>query len=161
MPKKQIIKLSQNSVDFGDEMLGLYLGVWDNTDGTTIPAPYSGDEFISIIEGVGESVNDIPWQETSDGHRKKVLYQNHNQTFTAGIWQSKGFNTSLMSFSYNEFIMIKQGKLICTDDLGVEHKINAGEALFIPQGVRCSWLAQGKITLHFVQIKLVNSPLPV
>ena len=97
--------------------------------------------------------DDIPWQKTSDGHRKKVLYQNHNQTFTCGIWQSKGFNTSVMSFPYNEFIIIKLGNLICTDDKGIEHKISAGEALFIPQGVSCSWQTQGKITIHFAQIK--------
>ena len=94
-----------------------------------------------------------PWQETSDGHRKKVLYQNHNKTFTSGIWESDGFSTSAISFPYNEFIIIKQGNLICTDDAGVENKVSEGEALFIPQGVNCSWQAQDKVSIHFVQIK--------
>lgn len=97
--------------------------------------------------------NATPWHSTSDGHNKKVLYQNHNQTFTSGIWQSKGFNTDTITFPYNEFITVKQGSLSCIDKDGVEHKVSAGEALFIPEGVCCSWQAQEKITLHFAQIK--------
>lgn len=97
--------------------------------------------------------HEAPWKSTSDGHNKKVLYQNHNQTFTSGVWQSKGFDTELISFPYNEFFSVKQGSLVCTDAEGVKHKINAGEALFIPQGARCSWQAKEKITLHFAQIK--------
>ncbi len=97
--------------------------------------------------------SEIPWQQTSDGHGKKVLYQNHNQTFTSGVWQSKGFNTGKITFPYNEFIIINQGSLTCADDKGVEHKITAGQALFVPQGTRCSWQAKEKISIHFVQIK--------
>jgi len=237
MTNNKIIKLIQNPGGFGDvvdeleesmfksplpkqhthsyyenEELGLYIGVWDTTDMIETAAPYSCDEFMSIIEGAveiknnktgmietimaGESFvipqaydcqwhqhgylrkyyvifepqdaaekpvtenvvyfkeqNNVPWQETSDGHRKKVLYQNHNKTFTSGIWQSDGFSTNAISFPYNEFISIKQGCLTCTDEQGVEHKISAGEALFIPEGAVCSWQAQGKINLHFAQIK--------
>jgi len=97
--------------------------------------------------------SNVPWQTTSDGHNKKVLYQNHNQTFTSGVWQSKGFDTNEITFPYNEFIVIKQGSLICKDEQGVEHKFSAGEAVFIPQGTRCSWLAEGKICIYFTQIK--------
>lgn len=99
------------------------------------------------------SPNSTPWQETSDGHKKKVLYQNPSQTFTSGVWKSKGFNTDLITFPYNEFFIIKQGNLTCTDDAGIEHKISAGEALFIPKDTRCSWLATEELTLYFVQIK--------
>ena len=95
----------------------------------------------------------LPWQKTSDGHRKKLQYQSHNQKFTSGVWQGEDFNTGIIAFPYNEFISLKHGCLICTDDQGTEHKINTGEALFVPQGVRCSWQAQGKISIHFVQIK--------
>ncbi len=237
MSEKKIIKLVQNPTSFGDvadeleenmfesplpkqhthsyyedEELGLYIGVWDTTDMIETTAPYSCDEFMSIIEGAvevknnktgiietvmaGESFvipqaydcqwhqhgylrkyyvifepqdaaekpvtenivhfkeqNNVPWQETSDGHRKKILYQNHNNTFTSGIWQSDSFNTDIITFPYNEFITIKQGRLTCTDEQGVEHEVNAGEALFVPQGVRCSWQAQEKISIHFAQIK--------
>lgn len=95
----------------------------------------------------------IPWQETSDGYNKKVLYQSHNQNFTSGVWQANSFNTDCIAFPYNEFIMVKQGCLICTDEQGIEYKISIGEALFIPQGTRCSWKTQGKISIHFAQIK--------
>jgi len=97
--------------------------------------------------------SELPWQETSDGHKKKLQYQSHNQKFTSGVWQGKDFNTGIIAFPYNEFISLKHGCLICTDDQGVAHKIKAGEALFVPQGTRCSWQAQGKISIHFVQIK--------
>ncbi len=95
----------------------------------------------------------VPWQATSDGHNKKVLYQNPSQTYTSGIWQSKGFDTGFITFPYNEFIIIKQGNLTCTDAAGIEHKVSSGEALFIPKGTRCSWLATDDITLYFAQIK--------
>jgi len=99
------------------------------------------------------SLNSTPWQATSDGHKKKVLYQNPSKTFTSGVWQSKGFNTDLITFPYNEFFIIKKGNLTCTDDAGIEHKISAGEALFIPKDTRCSWLATEELTLYFAQIK--------
>lgn len=94
-----------------------------------------------------------PWQETSDGFNKKVLYQSQNKRFTAGIWQGNSFSTDFITFPYNEFIMLKQGSLLCTATNGVEHKINLGQACFIPKGTRCSWQAKEKVTLHFVHIK--------
>lgn len=94
-----------------------------------------------------------PWQVTSDGYKKKLQYQSHNQQFTSGVWQGKDFNTGIISFPYNEFISLKQGCLICTDEEGIVYKINAGEALFVPKGARCSWQAEGEISIHFVQIK--------
>ena len=199
---------------YEDEALGLYIGVWDTTDMVETAAPYTCDEFMTIIEGAVEIKNNqtgivetvmagesfvipqgyncqwhqqgylgkfyviyeppteaipespvckhiitideksaLPWQETSDGYKKKLQYQSHNQRFTSGVWQGKDFNTGIIAFPYNEFISLKQGCLICTDDKGLEHKINAGEALFVPQGTRCSWQAQGKVSIHFVQIK--------
>ena len=95
----------------------------------------------------------LPWQETSDGYKKKLQYKSHNQKFTSGVWQGKDFNTGIIAFPYNEFISLKHGSLTCTDDNGFEYKINAGEALFVAQGARCSWHAQGKVSIHFVQIK--------
>ncbi len=94
-----------------------------------------------------------PWQETSDGFAKKMQYQSHNQKFTAGVWQGNDFKTGIINFPYNEFILIKQGCLVCTDEQGEKNKINVGEALFVPQGVSCAWQVQGKVSLHFVQIK--------
>ena len=95
----------------------------------------------------------MPWQVTSDGFKKKVLFQSQNQKLTSGVWKGGCFNTEIITFPYNEFLYIKQGCLICTDEQGCEHKINAGEALFVPQGARCSWQSHGKIIIHFVQIK--------
>jgi uncharacterized cupin superfamily protein len=96
---------------------------------------------------------DVPWQETSDGHRKKVLYKNNEQRFTAGVWQSKALTTGLIDFPYHEFILINQGSLICTDESGGEHHFKTGDALFIPQGTRCAWQVEHKVSIHFTQIK--------
>jgi uncharacterized cupin superfamily protein len=114
----------------------------------TIPASPVCEKIIYINENAS-----LPWQETSDGYKKKVQYQSHNQQFTSGVWQGKNLNTDMISFPYNEFISLKQGCLICTDAEGIVHKINAGEALFVPKGARCSWQAEGQISIHFVQIK--------
>ncbi len=97
--------------------------------------------------------SDIPWQATSDGHKKKVLYQNHNQSFTCGVWQGNAFTTDTIAFPYNEFITIKQGSLICTDENNIKHQFNAGDALFIPQGTRCAWQVKDKVTIYYSQIK--------
>lgn len=97
--------------------------------------------------------SDIPWQVTSDGHQKKILYKNNDQRFTAGVWQSKALTTGLIDFPYHEFIFINQGSLICTDESGGEHHFKTGDALFIPQGTRCAWQIKHKVSIHFTQIK--------
>lgn len=97
--------------------------------------------------------SDIPWKETSDGHRKKILYQSNNQRFTAGVWQSEALATGLINFPYHEFIFIDKGSLICTDEMGVAHNFTRGDALFIPQGTRCSWQVKDKVSIHFSQLK--------
>lgn len=95
----------------------------------------------------------VPWQKTSDGHRKKLLYKNNDQGFTAGVWQSNAFTTGLIDFLYHEFIFINNGSLICTDEMGVAHHFKTGDALFIPQGTRCAWQIEDKVSIHFTQIK--------
>lgn len=115
----------------------------------SIPETPVYDHIIYIDEK-----SDLPWQETSDGFKKKLQYQSHNEKFTSGVWQGNSFKTGMIAFPYNEFISPKHGCLICTDEQGIEYKIEAGEALFVPQGARCSWKSQGKISIHFVQIKL-------
>ena len=97
--------------------------------------------------------SDEPWQNTSDGHRKKILYQNHNQCFTSGVWQSNTLTTGLINFPYHEFILIHSGSLICIDDRGVAHSFKPAEALFIPQGTACSWQVKDKVSIYYVQIK--------
>jgi uncharacterized cupin superfamily protein len=97
--------------------------------------------------------SDIPWQETSDGHRKKTLYQNNDQRFTSGVWQSNALTTGLINFPYHEFIFIKEGSLICTDEMGVPHHFTSSDTLFIPQGTRCAWQVKDKVSIHFTQIK--------
>ena len=97
--------------------------------------------------------NVLPWQATSDGFNKKVLYQSHNQKFTSGVWQGNNFTTGIIAFPYNEFIILKQGCLLCTDESGAVHKISKGQAMFVPQGTRCAWQAKEKISLLFVQVR--------
>ena len=96
--------------------------------------------------------NNIPWQQTSDGYRKKIIYQNKNKSFTCGIWQGNTFTTRMITFPYNEFIHIDQGSLVCIDSEGLTHTFNLGDAVFIPQGTRCSWQVSDKISLTFVQV---------
>lgn len=94
-----------------------------------------------------------PWRNTSDGHQKKVLYQNSSQQFTVGVWQSKSLTTGLINFPYHEFIVINRGELICKDELGTEHLFAQGDVLFIPQGTSCAWQIKDSVSLYFAQIK--------
>lgn len=95
----------------------------------------------------------VPWQKTSDGHRKKILYKNKDQRFTAGVWQSNALTTGFIDFPYNEFIFINKGSLICTDEAGIVNHFKTGDALFIPQGTRCAWKIKDKVSIHFTQVK--------
>jgi len=104
-------------------------------------------------KGKNTGSNNTNWQQTSDGHRKKVLYQNNDKTFTSGLWQSDAFSTDLISFPYNEFIHITSGNLTCIDEKGFEHHFISGDAIFIPQGTNCAWLVNNKVSISFVQIK--------
>jgi len=94
-----------------------------------------------------------PWQKTSDGFNKKLQYESINKKFTSGVWQGGTFKTGMITFPYNEFIFLKSGCLFCTDSEGFEHKINAGEVLFIPQGLSCAWRSQENLSIRFAQIK--------
>jgi uncharacterized cupin superfamily protein len=97
--------------------------------------------------------SEVTWQKTSDGFKKKLQYQNAKNNLTSGIWQGGNFKTGMITFPYSEFIFLKSGCLFCTDDQGTEHKINAGDVLFIPQGVSCAWRSQEEISIRFVQIQ--------
>jgi uncharacterized cupin superfamily protein len=114
------------------------------------------NSVINNIVYVDEN-SDTPWKETSDGHRKKVLYQSNDQCFTSGVWQSKTLTTGLINFPYHEFIYINRGNLICTDEMGVTHHFKKGDALFIPQGTQCAWQVKNKVSIHFTQIKQISN----
>ena len=98
----------------------------------------------------------IAWQATSDGHRKKILFSNENATFVSGVWDTKGLETGVIEFPYNEFFTIKTGSIFCTEVVGdntIEHEFESGASVFIPKGTACSWEIPAQTTLHFVQIK--------
>ncbi|MGB0936893.1 MAG: cupin domain-containing protein [Colwellia sp.] len=98
----------------------------------------------------------IAWQETSDGHRKKVLFSNESGTFVSGVWNTNGLETGEIQFPYNEFFTIKTGNIVCTEIVGdktIEHEFKCGSSVFIPKDTACSWKISTPTTLHFVQIK--------
>lgn len=111
-----------------------------------------GEQAISEEIVYIDEESQTPWQNTSDGHRKKILYQSHDQRFTSGVWQSNTLTTGFINFPYHEFILIDSGQLICTDEEGITHSFKPGEALFIPQGTVCSWQVKEKVSIHYVQI---------
>ena len=97
-----------------------------------------------------------PWQETSDGHRKKVLFNGENGGFVSGVWHTESLKTDTTSFPYNEFFTIKAGSITCTEVIGeerIEHEFTTGDSVFIPKNTTCSWVISQSTTLHFVQIK--------
>jgi uncharacterized cupin superfamily protein len=112
------------------------------------PTKLSTKKVVCIDEN-----NTIHWQETADGFRKKIVYKSQNEKLTVGVWQGANFKTDKIRFPYNEFMLLKSGCLICTDAQSVVHKINSGEALFVPKDSCCSWQSQGVVSLHFVQLK--------
>ena len=104
MSEKKVVKLIQSPKGFGevadeleesmfesplptqcthsyyeDETLGLYIGVWDTTDMIESAAPYSCDEFMTIIEGAVEIKNNkIGKVETVTAGQSFVIPQGYD-----------------------------------------------------------------------------------
>ncbi len=115
-----------------------------------IPSTPNAKDIIVINEEIQNSLQLAP---TSDGHSKKILYQNNSKRFTTGIWCCDALSTEEITFPYNEFLYITHGDLTCIEKNGDEHKFSQGDAVFIPQGTLCSWQVKKKLNLYFVQIK--------
>jgi len=96
---------------------------------------------------------DHPFKNTRDGYCKKELYVDHQQRFSAGIWQSGALNTELLPYPDNEFLVVTQGTLRCRDHHGNEQIFKQGDVLFIPQGSLCAWSVDKSVTLTYCKIK--------
>jgi len=115
-----------------------------------MPSKPTAENIIVINKDIENNLSLIP---TSDGHHKKILYQNNTQRFTAGIWCSDDFSTEEITFPYNEFFYISNGDITCIDEDNLHHHFTQGDAVFIPQGTKCSWQVEKNISIYYVQIK--------
>ncbi len=112
MPANTIIKLNSHPEGFGlvadqleDELfnsslpvqhthsyyendeLGLYIGLWDTTDMTEAPAPYSCDEFLWLLQGQATIKNNTTGEvETAKAGEAFVIPKGYDCQ-----WQQKGY----------------------------------------------------------------------
>jgi uncharacterized cupin superfamily protein len=92
-------------------------------------------------------VKDLPVQ------KQHISYKNGKGNFLAGTWESDPFESESRSFPYNEFARVISGSLTLLDEDGEKHLFEAGDALFIPEGVHCSAHAAVKVKLFFAIVK--------
>jgi hypothetical protein len=56
---------------------------------------------------------------------------------SAGLWTCTAHETTVDEYPVHEFIFLLEGSIILTVD-GEEHVFEAGDAFFIPQGLKCA-----------------------
>eukprot|EP00746_Dinoflagellata_sp_MGD_P147029 gnl/MRDRNA2_/MRDRNA2_79419_c0_seq1.p1 gnl/MRDRNA2_/MRDRNA2_79419_c0~~gnl/MRDRNA2_/MRDRNA2_79419_c0_seq1.p1 ORF type:complete len:261 (+),score=42.69 gnl/MRDRNA2_/MRDRNA2_79419_c0_seq1:78-860(+) len=69
---------------------------------------------------------------------KHSYFQDKDGQFSAGMWTCSAHATKEGSYPVNEFIYLIQGSIILTV-AGKDHVFVAGDAFFIPKGLKCSW----------------------
>ncbi len=87
------------------------------------------------------------------GPHKSVSYRNGNGSFCTDSWQSNDFQFEATSKPYHQFVYIVEGCLCVEDAAGVEHNFEAGEAVFLPQGIVTRWSSRDRLGVLTVKVK--------
>ncbi len=56
-------------------------------------------------------------------------------------------------FPHNQFAYVQDGSITLTDEEGAAHEFVAGDAFFIPEGVKCSATVENNVRLFITVIK--------
>lgn len=85
--------------------------------------------------------------------RQNVCYKDTMGRFFSGTWVAEAFESGQHRFPYNAFAYVQDGSITLTDAEGVVQEFNAGDALFIPEGVECGATVGSSVRLTFAVIK--------
>jgi uncharacterized cupin superfamily protein len=95
-----------------------------------------------------EVAEDAPFAISSGARpRQNICYKNSTGKFFSGTWACEAFESGQRPFPYNEFAFVEHGSITLTDAEGAAQVFNAGDAFFIPQGVRCSAAVANSVCL--------------
>lgn len=91
-----------------------------------------------------------PFAVTSGAKAQEhIAYTDVKGRFLSGTWASEAFDSEIRPFPYNELAYVQAGSITLTDDAGSEHCFNAGDAFFIPEGVKCSAKVADSVKVFF------------
>lgn len=91
---------------------------------------------------------------TSAGH---VYAEDSSGQFKTGLWQCTAHATKEESYPVNEFIYLLYGTIILTV-AGKEYAFSAGDAFFIPKGLKVAWRQTGDVKKIFQVFAPQESP---
>jgi uncharacterized cupin superfamily protein len=114
-------------------------------EGVVIP---KSDAILTDVE------DDAPFDVTSGARpRHNVCYEDTTGKFLAGTWASGAFESRRRPFPYNKFAYVENGSITLTDAEGAAQIFNAGDALFIARGTKCSATVENGVRLYFAIVK--------
>lgn len=99
----------------------------------------------------GADCDTPPKQFTQYGHE---YFASPDGQLKAGVWEAAAFVDITDSYSCDEFCYILEGEVTITDGSGVPEIFRAGEAFFIPKGMKCRWEQTSKVRKYYV---IINS----
>ena len=101
-------------------------------------------------------VEGLPAQPAHDGiviPREDMSYEDTTGRFYSGLRTLEAHVSELLAHPHNEFACIKSGSITLTDERGVNHEFEAGDAYFIPQGVLCSIAVEARVSMYIALIQ--------
>ncbi len=101
-----------------------------------------------------EVVEDAPFAITAGTRpRQNICYEDTTGRFLSGTWASEAFESEERPFPYHEFAYVQDGSITLTEAKGATQVFNAGDALFIPEGVECSATVSSNVCMYIAVIK--------
>jgi len=101
-----------------------------------------------------EVAEDAPFASSSGARpRQNVCYKDKTGRFFSGTWAAEAFESGQRPFPYNAFAYVQDGSITLTYAEGAVQEFNAGDAIFIPEGVECSASVANSVRLTFAVIK--------
>jgi len=103
---------------------------------------------------LSEVTEDGPFAITSGARpRQNLCYRDTTGRFYSGTWASEAFESEQQAFPYYEFAFVHDGSITLTDAEDAAQDFNAGDAFFIPEGVKCSASVANNVGLTIAVIK--------
>ena len=101
-----------------------------------------------------EVAGDAPFAITSGAKpQQNICYKDTRSRFFSGTWACEAFESEQRPFPYHEFAYVQDGSIAITDVEGIVEVFNAGDAFFLPEGVRCSAAVANSVRLFITVVK--------
>jgi len=90
--------------------------------------------------------------------RELVCYTNSKGKVRSGIWECDAYVEEMVSYPYDEFMVILSGEVKITGEDGDVEIFSAGDSWLMPRGFSGTWSQTGKVRKYFVIIGGEDTP---